>query len=199
MNCANCRPISYGRLSRAVNLHYRRGRRARAPGGGSHLPTGCGGRPYALRGAPGVRHARQRRPSVTDTTARAALLVDTQWVADHLEDPNLRIVDIRGAIKPPSEPKPWYRAKHEAYRESHIPGAHFVDWTDDIVEPAAPIHMTLAGPERFRTLMEQLGIGDDSEVVVYDDSGSLAPRLWWALNYYGHPRVRVLDGGRSQG
>ncbi len=55
--------------------------------------------------------------------------------------------------------------------------------------------MALAGPARFKTLMERLGIGDGTEVVVYDDSGGLGPRLWWALNYYGHGDVRVLDGG----
>jgi len=55
--------------------------------------------------------------------------------------------------------------------------------------------MTLAGPARFKALMERLGIGDETQVVAYDDSGGLAPRLWWALNYYGHGEVRLLDGG----
>ncbi len=96
---------------------------------------------------------------------------------------------------PPSAPKPHYAAKRDAYLEAHVPGAVFVDWTEDIIEPAAPVHMTLAGPERFKALMERLGIGDEAEVVAYDDSGGLAPRLWWALNYYGHDRVRILDGG----
>ncbi len=132
---------------------------------------------------------------MTGTPARSALLAETDWLAAHLDDPQLRVVDMRGAIKPPSAPKPWYLGKRDAYRDAHIPGAVFVDWTDDIIEPTAPIHMTLAGPERFKSLMERLGIGDDSDVVIYDDSGSLAPRLWWALNYYGHGRVRVLDGG----
>jgi thiosulfate/3-mercaptopyruvate sulfurtransferase len=125
----------------------------------------------------------------------ASLLAETAWLASHLEDPKVSIVDIRGAIKPPTAPKPHYSGKRDAYREAHVPGAVFVDWTQDIIEPAAPVHMTLAGPARFKALMERLGIGDDSDVVVYDDSGGLAPRLWWALNYYGHHRVRVLDGG----
>ena len=124
-----------------------------------------------------------------------SLLVDTQTLAERLDDPRLRVVDIRGAIKPPSAPKPWYAPKRDAYLAAHIPGAAFVDWTEDIVEPAAPVAMTLAGPLRFKALMERLGIGDDSEVVIYDDTGGLAPRLWWALNYYGHGQVRLLDGG----
>ncbi len=128
-------------------------------------------------------------------TRRDSLLVETDWLASRLDDPQLRVVDIRGIIKPPDQPKPWYLAQREAYRESHVPGAVFVDWTDDIVEPAAPIHMTLAGPARFKVLMERLGIGDGHAVVVYDDTGSIAPRLWWALNYYGHPEVSILNGG----
>jgi thiosulfate/3-mercaptopyruvate sulfurtransferase len=132
---------------------------------------------------------------MSGTPSRDSLLIDTATLARRLDDPRLRVVDIRGAIKPPSAPKPWYLAKREAYLQAHVPGAVFVDWTLDIVEPAAPVHMALAGPERFARLMERLGIGDDALVVVYDDSGGLAPRLWWALNYYGHPDVRLLDGG----
>ena len=126
---------------------------------------------------------------------RDSPLVETDWLAARLDDPALRIVDIRGIIKPPEAPKPWYLPQLDAYREGHIPGAVFVDWTEDIVEPTAPAHMTLAGPERFKALMERLGIGDSHTVVIYDDTGAIAPRLWWALNYYGHPQVRVLNGG----
>ncbi len=126
---------------------------------------------------------------------RDLLLVETDWLAVRLDDPRLRVVDIRGIIKPPDAPKPWYLAQREAYQESHIPGAVFVDWTDDIVEPTAPIHMALAGPARFKALMERLGIGDGHAAVIYDDTGGIAPRLWWALNYYGHAAVSVLNGG----
>ncbi len=129
------------------------------------------------------------------TQPRELLLVETEWLAGHLRDPALRIVDIRGIIRPPDAPKPWYLPQIEAYRQSHISGAVFVDWTEDIVEPAAPVPMTLAGSERFKALMERLGIGDPHTVVVYDDTGALAPRLWWALNYYGHPEARLLNGG----
>jgi thiosulfate/3-mercaptopyruvate sulfurtransferase len=127
--------------------------------------------------------------------SRSALLAETSWLADHLGDPRGAVVDIRGSIRPPTAPKPHYASKRDAYLEAHIPGAVFVDWTEDIIEPTAPVHMTLAGPARFKALMERLGIGDETEVIVYDDSGGLAPRLWWALNYYGHGKVRVLDGG----
>ena len=130
-----------------------------------------------------------------DPVPRDRLLVPTGWLAARLGARGLRVVDIRGVSLPPDRPKPWYLAKRDDYLTSHVPGAVFVDWARDIVEPDAPIAMTVAGPERFRALMERLGIGDDTEVVVYDDAANTAPRLWWALNYYGHPRVRLLDGG----
>ncbi|MBI4611218.1 MAG: sulfurtransferase [Candidatus Rokubacteria bacterium] len=132
---------------------------------------------------------------MTRSRPRESLLVETDWLAARLGDPALRVVDIRGVIKPPNAPKPWYLAQLDAYRQSHIPGAVFVDWTGDIVEPTAPVHMTVAGLDRFKVLMERLGIGDGHTVVVYDDTGTIAPRLWWVLNYYGHPEARLLNGG----
>jgi thiosulfate/3-mercaptopyruvate sulfurtransferase len=129
------------------------------------------------------------------SAARDALLAETDWLAAHLQDVALRLVDIRGIIRPPTAPEPWYLANRDAYGSAHIPGAVFVDWLRDIVDLAAPVKMTVAPPADFGGLMGRLGIGDEHAVVVYDDSGHLAPRLWWALNYYGHPAVRVLNGG----
>lgn len=129
------------------------------------------------------------------TTPRDAILAETGWLAAHLGDPGLRLVDIRGTIKPPSAPKPWYAASREAYEARHIPGAVFVDWLRDIVDLSAPVKMTVARAAEFAALMGRLGIGDAHTVVAYDDNGHIAPRLWWVLNYYGHPAVRVLNGG----
>src|SRR5215470_11973264 len=150
---------------------------------------------FALAAHDPLGHPATETTPMSPARSGGEMLVDTAWLADHLGAARLAVVDIRGSIKPPSAPKPHYVAKHDAYREAHIPGAVFVDWTEDIIEPTAPVHMTLAGPERFKALMERLGVGDEANVVVYDDTGGLAPRLWWALNYYGHPQVRILDGG----
>ena len=65
---------------------------------------------------------------------RGDLLVETDWLAEHLSDPSVRVVDIRGLIKPADQPKPWYFASRDAYEASHIPGAVFVDWLKDIVD-----------------------------------------------------------------
>jgi thiosulfate/3-mercaptopyruvate sulfurtransferase len=122
--------------------------------------------------------------------------VDTEWLAAHLTDPAIRIVDIRGVIRPAEAPKPWYLESREEYAEAHIPGAVFVGWLTDIVEPDAPVKMTVASPERFAALMGRLGVGDEHLVIAYDDEGNhIAARLWWVFNYYGHPGVRLLDGG----
>lgn len=123
------------------------------------------------------------------------LLVTTEWLAQHLNDEQMRIVDIRGRVLPASEPPPHYFSHHEDYLESHIPNAVFVDWTSDIVEPDSPSY-DVANPERYTALMSKLGIANDTTVVVYDDAnGMFAARFWWTLTYYGHDGVFVLDGG----
>ncbi|MBA2693767.1 MAG: sulfurtransferase [Rubrobacter sp.] len=127
-------------------------------------------------------------------------LVSTGWLAEHLEDPDIRVVDIRGYVKKTDlgegRQKAEYLGAREEYEESHIPGAVYVDWTSDITDPDNPVPAQLAPPERFRELMESLSIGDDTHVVVYDHSGGqFATRLWWALMYYGHGEASVLDGG----
>jgi thiosulfate/3-mercaptopyruvate sulfurtransferase len=123
-------------------------------------------------------------------------LVSTAWLAEHLSDPNLRIVDIRGHVRPASEPLPHYFNHREDYLKSHIPGAVFIDWVHEITDPDDPRHAKIAKPERFAAAMSQHGIGPDTFVVAYDDASSMfSARLWWALNYYGHPQVAVLDGG----
>jgi thiosulfate/3-mercaptopyruvate sulfurtransferase len=124
------------------------------------------------------------------------LLVTTQWLEDHLSDADLRIVDIRGHVIPPTEPLPHYFNHRADYLRAHIPGAVFVDWVHEITDPDDPRHTRIARPERFAASMSRLGIGPDTVVVAYDDAQSMfAARLWWALNYYGHRGVAVLDGG----
>ena len=127
-------------------------------------------------------------------------LVQTGWLREHLQKADLRVVDIRGYVKKEDfgdgRQKAEYLPAREEYEESHIPGAVYVDWTRDIVDPEDPVPAQIAPPDRFAALMESLGIGDDMHVVVYDHSGGqFATRLWWALVYYGHEKVSVLDGG----
>jgi thiosulfate/3-mercaptopyruvate sulfurtransferase len=126
--------------------------------------------------------------------------VQTEWLAEHLDHPDIRIVDIRGYVKKRNldngRQEAEYLAARDEYEEAHIPGAVYVDWTRDITDPDDPVPVQVAPPERFAALMGSLGIGGDTHVVVYDHAGGqFATRLWWALTYYGHGRVYVLDGG----
>lgn len=122
-------------------------------------------------------------------------IVTPVWLAQNSEMKNLRIVDIRGKVLPATQPKPHYFTHRQDYQESHIPGAVFVDWINDITV-AGEQNMRIAPPEKFADLMGKLGIDNNSYVVAYDDAnGMFAARLWWALNYYGHDQVAVLDGG----
>jgi thiosulfate/3-mercaptopyruvate sulfurtransferase len=125
----------------------------------------------------------------------ADVLVDTAWLAAHLEDASLCVVDVRGKVLPPGN-DPRYRPKREDYDAGHVPGAVFVDWTRDIVDPDDPVPVQIAKPEAFATRMGELGIGDGTTVVAYDDyDHAFAGRLAWALRYYGHDDVCILDGG----
>ncbi len=127
-------------------------------------------------------------------------LATTDWLTEHLDNPDIRVVDIRGYVRKKDlgdgRQEAEYTGARDEYEESHVPGAVYVDWTSDITDPDDPVPAQLAPPERFAALMGTLGIGDDTHVVVYDHSGGqFATRLWWALTYYGHDRVSVLDGG----
>ena len=127
-------------------------------------------------------------------------LAQTGWLVNHLGDPDLRLVDIRGYVKKrdlgDGRQEAEYLAAREEYDEAHIPGAVYVDWTRDITDPEDPVTAQIAPPDLFAELMGALGIGDETHVVAYDHAGGqFATRLWWALTYYGHDRVSVLDGG----
>ena len=127
-------------------------------------------------------------------------VVSTEWLEAHLNEPNVRVVDIRGYVATrPVEPgveAATYRGAPEEYEAGHIPGAVFVDWTADIVDLDDPVPAQLAGPERFARAMGERGIGDDTLVVAVDHmGGQFATRLWWALHHYGHDQAVVLDGG----
>jgi thiosulfate/3-mercaptopyruvate sulfurtransferase len=123
-------------------------------------------------------------------------LVTTDWLFDHLHDANVRIIDIRGHVAPPTDPLPHYFNHLADYDISHIPGAVFVDWVREITDPDDPQHAQIAKPNRYAAAMSRAGIDADMFVVAYDDAqGMFAARLWWSLNYYGHANVAVLDGG----
>lgn len=134
-----------------------------------------------------------------DTNER--LIVTPDWLEEHLNDPDLRIVDMRGYVvtRPigPGVEHATYKGAQDEYLTTHIPGSVYIDWTKDIVDPDDPVPAQLAPPDRFAQVMASRGIGDDTKhIIAVDHAGSqFATRLWWALSYYGHDTVKVLDGG----
>ncbi len=131
---------------------------------------------------------------------RSRFLVETSWLAEHLHDPHVRIVDMRGYVRTVEHDgvqEASYVGARDEYEQGHIPGAVYIDWSSDIVDPGETVKAQIAPAERFARLMERLGIGDKHLVVAYDahPASQFATRLWWALNYYGHDLVVVLNGG----
>jgi thiosulfate/3-mercaptopyruvate sulfurtransferase len=131
---------------------------------------------------------------------RGQFLVETSWLAEHLEDPHLRIVDMRGYVRTVEHDgvqDAFYVGARDEYEEGHIPGARYIDWSSDIVDPDDVVEAQVAPAANFAELMGRLGIGDQHLVVAYDahPASQFATRLWWALNYYGHDQVVVLNGG----
>ena len=127
-------------------------------------------------------------------------VVSTQWLEDHLDDPSVRVVDCRGYVvtRPlaPGVEEADYRGAEAEYLAEHIPGAVYVDWTADIINPDDPVPAQVAPPERFASIMGTRGIDASTRVIAVDHMGSqFATRLWWALRYYGHDDVGILDGG----
>jgi thiosulfate/3-mercaptopyruvate sulfurtransferase len=125
---------------------------------------------------------------MTRTRSPRGPLVSARWLREHLDDPALRVVDLR-----------WYLAGKKGadeYAQGHIPGAVFVDLEHAITGPVGPGRHPLPSPAQFERAMRAAGVSPSSRVVVYDDAGgSIAARLWWLLTHHGHAAVHVLDGG----
>ncbi len=116
-------------------------------------------------------------------------LVSTDWLAAHLSDPDLRIIDAS-----------WYlpamgRDARGEYAAAHIPNARFFD-IDEISDARSSLPHMAPAPEKFISRMRAMGVGDGHQVVIYDGMGLFsAPRVWWTFRLMGKTDVAVLDGG----
>ena len=125
----------------------------------------------------------------TASYARPDALVSTDWLARHLDAPDVRVVD--GSYHLPGTNRD---AKAE-FTERHIPGAVLFD-IDDVCDSANPLPHMLPSAEKFASRVRKLGLGDGSRIVVYDVHGLMsAARVWWMFRVFGHLDVAVLDGG----
>ncbi len=116
-------------------------------------------------------------------------LVSTDWLAAHMSNPDLRILDAS-----------WYlpdmgRNPKAEYDAGHIPGARFFD-IDEIADLRSGLPHMVPPPEKFISRMRKMGVGDGHQIVVYDGMGLFsAPRVWWLFRLMGHSDIAVLDGG----
>ncbi|MFO7769787.1 MAG: 3-mercaptopyruvate sulfurtransferase [Roseovarius gahaiensis] len=116
-------------------------------------------------------------------------LVSTGWLADHLKDPDLRVLD--GTWFMPADGRD-ARAEYDA---AHIPGARFFD-IDDISDHRSDLPHMVPSVEKFMSRMRSMGVGDGHQVVVYDAQGLFsAARVWWLFRLMGQENIAVLDGG----
>jgi thiosulfate/3-mercaptopyruvate sulfurtransferase len=108
------------------------------------------------------------------------VLVSTDWVANHLNDPKIRIVE--------SNEDPLL------YPSGHIPGAVEVDWTRDLNDP---VRRDYLGKDGFQALMRRIGVSKDTTVVFYGDKNNWwATYAYWVFQLFGHDKAKIVDGGR---
>ena len=116
-------------------------------------------------------------------------LVSTEWLAAHLRDPDLRVLD--GSWHMPQT----RRDPRAEFLAAHLPGAAFFD-IDGIADRTTPLPHMLPTPEVFADAVGALGVGTGDRVVIYDTRGVVsAARVWWTFRAFGHDAVAVLDGG----
>jgi thiosulfate/3-mercaptopyruvate sulfurtransferase len=110
------------------------------------------------------------------------VLVDTQWVEDHLDDDSIRIVEV--------DENP------ALYADAHIPGAIGFDWKKDLQDQ---VKRDFLGPDEFGALFGSRGISNDHTVVLYGDRNNwFAAYTYWYLKYYGHDNVKLMNGPREK-
>lgn len=119
-------------------------------------------------------------------------LVSTQWLADHLSDPGIVLLD--GSMHLPTSG----RNARKEYEAAHIPGALFFD-IDEVSDKSIALPHMLPKADQFAAQVGRMGIGNDTRVVVYDTEGLYsAGRVWWMFRSMGHDNVAVLNGGMKK-
>lgn len=116
------------------------------------------------------------------TYAHPEVLVDTEWVAQHAQDPNVRLVEVDVDTK--------------SYEQGHIRGALAWNWSEELSDP---VTRDIIPKESFERLMERSGIANDTTVVLYGDNNNwFAAWAFWQMKIYGHDDVRLMNGGRKK-
>lgn len=123
-------------------------------------------------------------------------LVTTQWLSEHLNDPDLVVLDCSVKIEQDEAGGFIPVSGRTDYEGGHIPSAGFADLMGGLSDGDSPLEFAVPTPEQFSAAMGKLGVGDNSRVVLYDGSNSAwAARVWWMLRWVGFDRAALLDGG----
>ena len=123
-------------------------------------------------------------------------LVSAAWLEQHLDDPDLVVLDCTVLIEPDGSGGLRSVNGKASYESGHIPSAGFADLLGDLSDGGSPLDFAMPSPEQFAAAMEKLGVDDNSRVVLYDANGSVwAARVWWMLRWIGFDRAALLDGG----
>lgn len=114
--------------------------------------------------------------------AHPEVLVETSWVAEHLKDPKVRVVEV--SVDP------------TAFEQGHIPGAVALNWFSDLEEP---LRRDIVGKARLEALLGKAGISNETTVILYGDNNNwFAAYAYWLLKHYGHQDARIMNGGRKK-
>lgn len=135
------------------------------------------------------------QPNASDRDTMGSL-VTTEWLSEHLDDPDLVILDCTVVMEPDSAGGFRSVSGRPHYKGGHIPSAVFADLKGELCDGESSMAFAMPTPEQFCAAMGALGVGDDSRVVLYDALNSVwAARVWWMLRWVGFDRAAVLDGG----
>jgi thiosulfate/3-mercaptopyruvate sulfurtransferase len=122
-------------------------------------------------------------------------LVTAQWLSEHIDDPDLVVLDCTVVVEP-NEDGVRILSGRAAYKAGHIPSAGFADLMGDLSDGNSQLKFAVGTPQQFSAAMGELGVGDDSRVVLYDGNNMVwAARVWWMLRWVGFDRAALLDGG----
>jgi thiosulfate/3-mercaptopyruvate sulfurtransferase len=129
--------------------------------------------------------------------ARPQHLVETDWLARHLEDPGLRVLECTVYLHP-ADLLGGFRVEsgRTKWTEGHIPGAGFVDLQEELSDRASPLRFMMPPAAQFAEAMGRAGVGDGVRVILYDRAVNMwAARVWWMLRAFGFEDAAVLNGG----
>ncbi len=131
-----------------------------------------------------------------DNFTHPEFLVETDWLAAHLDDPQVGIFDCTTHLIP--DPKITYQVVpgRDDFETAHIPGAQFIDLQADLSDTTHRLRFMLPPAEAFATAMRRFGVGNDTRVILYSTANVWwATRVWWLLRVFGHDNAAVLNGG----